>query len=280
MDEFFGLEPQSPEASLSGRLDRMRSLARVDAGGGSLLLRARDPDLPADEALLVKNHGTGRSIYLGGVIWKDGREDRETIRTLASLIENGANTPPSFRYSYENGLGKTGTMVYSYNRGDIRIDAVLPPEATDPEIPVVPVMEWEEKRHTYDLREENYLGEMDRVAIEVKRSSPLVVARLDYEVEGVTVTAPRTVRPGQTLPVTCAVIDTDGTPRPGHVIRVQVFDPDGEECPYYGAWLDGEGPELSWRIPFALNDRPGEWRITATDVISGESGEVRVTNGE
>jgi hypothetical protein len=280
MDEFFGLEPESPEASLAGRLERMRELTRIATRTGSLLLSGRDSDRSPEEGLLIRDHGSGRSIYLGGVIWKDGREDRKTIRTFATLIEHEAQTPPAFRYSYKNDLEKTGTMVYSYNRGDIRIDAILPPEATDPDVPVIPVMEWPERRHTYDLREEAYLGETDRVEKEVDRGSPLVVARLGYKVGGVMVTAPEKARPGLLLPVTCVVTDSEGTPQPGHVIRVRVFDPDGTECPYYGAWLDGVGPEQSWRIALALNDPPGEWRITATDVISGMTGEVRVTSGE
>jgi hypothetical protein len=35
--------------------------------------------------------------------------------------------------------------------------------------------------------------------------------------------------------------------------------------------LDAPDENKTWRIPFALNDPLGEWRVTATDVVSGKS---------
>lgn len=276
MDAFFGIEPRSATASLAGRLRRMQNLDRVRSDGNSLLLRGRDLSLPEGEEILVRDHGGGRSVYLGGVIWKESRDDSDTIAAVRELIEEAAETPRAFRTRYAIPLGRTGTMVYSYRRGDIRIDAVLPPEATDRDIPVVPVIEWDETKHTYDLRREAYLGELSRLEQEVERSSPLVVARLDYRVGEVRLETPGGARRGLVLPLTCSVIDSEGSARPGHVVWVEVYDPMGNECPYYGAWLDQEGRRHSWRIPFALDDAPGEWRIVATDVISGVSGETTV----
>ncbi len=72
------------------------------------------------------------------------------------------------------------------------------------------------------------------------------------------------------------MLDVADKPRAGHVIRVQVYGPDGMERPYYGAILDGSGAGQSWRIPFALNDSAGEWQISATDVISGRRAKASI----
>jgi hypothetical protein len=217
----------------------------------------------------IQSHGQGRAILLGGVIWFDGRHDPQTIQTWRQLLEKAAGARPEFELTWRRPLGKLGTRVYSYARGDIRIDAVLPPEATDESIPVQPVLTWPGAKHVYDLRQEKYLGELKQLEAKVDRSAPVVVARLGYQVGSLHLDAPATAVPGDVLAYTCGVRDTDGHPRPGHVIRIQVFGPDGKERPYYGAMLSGEHSEQSGRIPLALNDPAGEWKVRATDVISG-----------
>ena len=298
MDALFGIEPARPKASLKERVALMTEQTELNVTGHKLLVRGRDPairahadgDLSSETAGNAPSEASvtgsetkasggrlpsplvrGRFILLNGVLWKEGREDAESARALRALIADLAGTPPVFEAAFKPPAGKPGAKVYSYHRGDIRIDAVLPPEATDPAVDVVPIITWGRSKHTYDLREEKYVGYLDHLEKRVERSSPLVVARLDYQVGRVKIEAPKTIAMGGVASVKCAVLDVDGKPRPGHVIRVKVENPDGRDCPYYGAMLDADGPEQSMRIPFALNDPPGDWRITATDVISGAS---------
>jgi len=98
---------------------------------------------------------------------------------------------PVFDLAYRDPLGKLGTRVYSYQRGDIWIDAVLPPEATDPAIAVRPLLAWPDEKHTYDLRAGKYPGKLKAFEPEVERSSPVAVARLGYQVGSVVIDAPK-----------------------------------------------------------------------------------------
>ncbi len=287
LDAFFGLQPAAPQASLKWRRSLMGETAEVEVAGGVMHLRGRDASLVAAGSetfpdILERAHGHGRSVLLNGVVWQEGRANAGTARALRQLLSDRARTPRAFEPSFRHPLGKPGMKVYSYERGDIRIDAVLPPEATDPAVPVVPRVRWSEAKHTYDLREESYLGHLDRLEQRVDRSSPLVVARLDYRVGGVRIDAPAAAGIGDVLTLACHVLDDGGKPRPGHVVRVKVEGPTGIEYPYYGAILDAIGPEQSWRIPFAMNDQPGQWRITATDVVSGQSAtaSIRLSKGQ
>ncbi|MDM8004838.1 MAG: hypothetical protein QUV05_01615 [Phycisphaerae bacterium] len=320
MDDFFGIVQSAPVASMQQRRTLMSTAVSVESRFGPVQLRGRHPEI-ADAAegkpasFLGVEHGNGRSMLINGVLWKEGREDPETVQAFRNLLQQFANVQPVFQFSYARPLGKLGTKVYSYQRGDIWIDAILPPEATDPSIPVQITMTWPDRRHTYDLRRstavvpdltesessalvEPIMGRggrergrpepasadpplttqqaiearmIDTVDLEVERSSPVVVARLPYKVGGITLQVPESARRGDTLEFRAAVHDHDNKPRPGHVIRIEVFGPDKTERPCYGAWLDGDGPEQPGRIPFALNDPPGPWKITATDVISGVS---------
>ncbi|MGQ9649785.1 MAG: hypothetical protein ACUVXJ_06730 [Phycisphaerae bacterium] len=321
MDDFFGIVQSAPVASMEQRRTLMSAAVFIESRFGPARLRGRQPEI-ADAAngkpasFLGVEHGNGRSMLINGVLWKEGRDHPDTVQTFRNLLEQFANVQPVFRFSYAHPLGKLGTKVYSCQRGDIWIDAILPPEATDPAVPVRIRMAWPQRRHTYDLRKSmpivadltqsqssalvyQITGQQDRrrdrpepasaelslttqqtidaqmidtLELDVERSSPVVLARLPYKVGGVTVEMPASARKGNTLELHAVVHDHDNKPRPGHVIRIRVFGPDGQERPHYGAWLDGDDTPQRWQIPFALNDRLGRWNITATDVISGLSG--------
>ncbi len=176
MDAFFGLERAAPKASLRRRLSLMQQSTRVPWAGGTMLLRGRDPALVTAGSdslpvVVVKEHSRGHSILLNGVIWKEAREDAQTVGAWRNVLEVSAQTPPTFQVRFRHALGKLGTGVYSYQREDIWIDAVLPPEATTPGVAVVPVLSWPQTKHTYDLRKEAYLGHLDHLEQPVDRSS-------------------------------------------------------------------------------------------------------------
>lgn len=277
MDRLFGLPPSTPRASLRDRLVLMQKTRRVRLGDHSLLLRGGDPTLPGTDRIAMAPAGRGRYMLLNGTIWKEGREDPDTIAAVRNLLFDEAETPPAFRFHFEPPLNKVGTKVYSFVRGPIWIDAILPPEATDPALPVVPSIEWEGMRYVYDLRQEQYLGVLDQLALPVDRATPLVVARLPYRVANVRIEAETRVRVGETARLMSSVFDARERALVGHVLRLSVQDPRGRDCPYYGAILDGEGPQYPWQVPFAHNDPTGVWTVTATDVISGTTASVSIT---
>ncbi|MBN1420468.1 MAG: hypothetical protein JXP34_16945, partial [Planctomycetes bacterium] len=275
LDDLFGIEGPAPEASLRALAQQMPRVRDVETPYGRLRLRGVDES--------VRARPNDRAILLGGVLWKEARDDRATIETVRRLIADGAGVAPGFRVAFEPALDRLGVRVFSFRRDGIRIDAVLPPEETDPAIPVIPHIAWSDAKHTYDLVDGTYLGERAEIAREVERASPLIVARLDYRVGRIAVACGSASRPGETLPFTCRVEDAEGHPRAGHVVRIRVVGPDGEERPPYAAILplDGslpsDGPLLRGTIPFAFNDPPGTWTIEATDIVSGISGAARIT---
>lgn len=279
LDEFFGVAPVRPQASMTARLRAMDAAHDLPCGDQVFRLRGADPTLDAGlfaYGPLVREHGDGRSILLNGVLWKDAIQDRGSALALRRLLEALAGVPRTFEVEYVHDLGRLGSKVYTARHGEIEIDAVLPPEATDPRIPVIPSVVWPETRHTYNLRQPEYLGDVDALQMEVDRSAPLLVARLPYRVEGVSLEAPDAAAPGAAATVRCGVRDEAGATREGHILRIQVFGPDGEERPYYGAWVGGGEAAPSWTIPFALNDAAGPWRVRATDMISGVSAEAAI----
>ena len=57
-------------------------------------------------------------------------------------------------------------------------------------------------------------------------------------------------------------------------LRFHVFGPDARLRPEYALNAIAEGPELALVLPSALNDPIGEYRLKATDVLSGATAEA------
>ncbi|MFO7947152.1 MAG: beta-galactosidase [Armatimonadota bacterium] len=130
--------------------------------------------------------------------------------------------------------------------------------------------------HLYDLRAGEYLGHTDTDETLMAPGYCRMYSLLPYKVTDVQVT-PRatTEEPGGMVAYRVKVMTEGG--QPGlHVFRVAVTGPDGQ-MEHYGTQIttpDGSG-DAGFRL--ALNDTPGTWTITATDVATGTTGSATFT---
>jgi len=60
------------------------------------------------------------------------------------------------------------------------------------------------------------------------------------------------------------------------LLRWHVFAPDGGFLPEYAGCAPVEGTSASFVLPSASSDPPGEYRLRATDVLSGARAEATV----
>jgi hypothetical protein len=67
--------------------------------------------------------------------------------------------------------------------------------------------------------------------------------------------------------------DDKGAPVDRSVIHVEAYSPEGVRVPWYASNVLLENGAAQARIPFALSDARGEWRINARDVVSGLTAE-------
>lgn len=54
-----------------------------------------------------------------------------------------------------------------------------------------------------------------------------------------------------------------------HTLRMNVFDPDGNESEPYSRNIRAESGKASGILSLALNEKKGQWKIHVTDVTSG-----------
>lgn len=98
-------------------------------------------------------------------------------------------------------------------------------------------------------------------------SNAALIARLDYRVTGLTLTATR--RDSQTVALALGV---KATAKPGrHLVHLEVLEPDGTRSYFYTQNVevfDGQG---SATLHLALNDNPGTWKVNAREVVSGQT---------
>ncbi len=69
--------------------------------------------------------------------------------------------------------------------------------------------------------------------------------------------------------LTLRLTDAAGAPVDRSVARLEVFDPAGRLVRHYSGNVTIVDGQASWKIPWALNDAPGRWRLRARDVVSG-----------
>ena len=132
------------------------------------------------------------------------------------------------------------------------------------------------RRCVYDVRAHQYLGRTRSFEYAMKESYGELLALMPREIGDVRLRAPRRAKGGRLAPVSVTLsgwkADLGRT-----VFRLEVYDPAGNLNAAYTRTVACDGGRAELAIPFALDDAFGEWRVRAVEVVSGHSGEARVT---
>jgi hypothetical protein len=128
----------------------------------------------------------------------------------------------------------------------------------------------------YDARAGKLLGVKQELTLELTAGEAKLLVLLPEPVAAVRVQpALLKVAPGASVAYTVGAVGSkQKLPR---ALRVVVTDPTGQERPYYGAQLAADQDTTRGSFQLALNDAPGKWTITATDVATGVKGEATFT---
>lgn len=134
-----------------------------------------------------------------------------------------------------------------------------------------------ETRHVYDVRQEKYLGETNRLAGQCAGDNPRLFAMLPYRIQNVTISSQGgSVAPGQSALFNGKVSADNAEPVGDHVIRLEVQGPDGP-LPQYTQVILAPSGQFKVSVPTAFNDAKGEWTVTATEIVSGSLASVKLT---
>lgn len=235
-------------------------------------------------AFIVKNTGKGRALLLNFLntvmIRRNGEPEKEDVALMARLLAGSGVTPyltvPGCEVNVFRDHGAEYVGVYPYVGssqsvpGDMQLATGAPAGGGAAGGPGVR-LRFPEARETYDARTGTYLGKLKDVPLPVQQNAVLI-ARLDYRVTGVTLQSTQPDR--QTVNL---AIGVQATAKPGrHVVHLEVLEPDGKSSYFYTQNLeifDGRG---NTTLHLALNDKLGKWKITAREVVSGQTATTTV----
>ena len=121
----------------------------------------------------------------------------------------------------------------------------------------------------YDVRAGKHLGKAATVTGDLTPGIAKLYALLPDKPRKPSLRLPNKAQPGERIEGN--VEFKSRRTAENHVVRVRVFAPDGKEVSWYAQNLRVTDTPATFQIAFAWNDKPGKWRITATDVVTGVS---------
>ena len=127
--------------------------------------------------------------------------------------------------------------------------------------------------HVYDVRGRRYLGHRQRLTETIEPARAHLYALLPYRVAGVGVTeVPSGHRVAREFELR---VSAQGDAQPGtHVLRVEVEDALGRIRPEYARNLEAPAGIARFRLPLALSDPSGIWKLRVRDAATGVTGET------
>ena len=262
--------------------------ADVRASTGRALL-----SVGGTEVAIVRRVGTGWTVYLNALLDRYPSLRRDgyggaAYRTLLERVLAHAGVRPAVTVTDAAGRPLPRTQVARYRFGTSEVVAVLGgdlgvatrfgvdgvtaygDEARAPLAPREVVVHLPRTARVTNARSGESLGTTDTVRAAILPGDALVLALGegpgDLRLEG----AP-SARLGEHAAFTLATTD-----RGRHLVRCHVHGPDGAFLPEYAKNVIVEGGAGRFVLPSALSDAAGEYRVRATDVLTGASAEARV----
>ena len=240
--------------------------AGIVAKGGDVRLRSALEDMFDFSKRGAKAYGKGHGLFLAG-----SPKPEEWAGLRKSLVETqGARGDVEVLDALGN--LRVDLNWHVFDNGRARLVGIVPPLAINTPPGTEFTVRLKERRHGYNVRLNKYLGLADTFQSGTTPYEPKLLAFLPERIEGVRLSTPKNdYRPGGTVEIVFAVLP-ESLGDSHLVLRVEVRKGDkllSEHSKNVG--VRGAGRHA---IPLALNQEPGEYRVRATEIISGHMREI------
>lgn len=249
---------------IEGKLPRCAIDAGIRATTGRAGVRVADSD-----AVVVNAYGKGRAVYLGFYFTHRGERTAHDYYDLLGDIFKSIGVRPEAAVTAEDGsYVEHASAMFDLDGIGIYLLRAHPIILRGRRVKVTwprpyHVFEPLEPRPVYSGRRTSVVRDMPNTRARVFALMPYMVAEVSLQLET------RSVRAGKLLAFRAKVIPDNQTPARTHVMRVELFDPDGKEIPYYAHNHLAPNGRIKSSHPTALNDKRGQWRLVARDVLTG-----------
>jgi hypothetical protein len=248
--------------------------------GGESDLKVRGADILLKEnnspEILYQIYGQG-SAYLLNYLLDQYPEEKLDQKNESSLLKirklfARENLESSILLSTSTGEPANGIEKYSFSEqhSSARLLGLLPGRnGEDAEIN----LHIDESAHLYDIRNQKYLGRGNDFKIRIKNSVPELFGLVQGTIDDILVDAPSTSKRGEKITLDFKITGK-GSTNLKSVVRINVYDPEGTNIPYYSENCEVSNGSGTHRFNTALNDLPGNWNIQLTEIISGVEKEL------
>lgn len=230
-------------------------------------------------AVLVNDRAKGTCTLLNARI-DDYRslhateESLPVLRLLGRLMERCNVSPRVVVDQQGTELGDCEVIVFE--DGAIRYVALLKEENCASPKPSQAVVRLPETAEVYDVRQGKRLGQLREVQVTLAPGNPTLLACLPYTVDSIALQTPDRAVAGRHVSVEVKLNRSAERPSGRHCVRVDWFAPDGSPVSHYTQTLLTDSDSASTTIDLARNDRPGQWKVVATDVATGVASEATI----
>ena len=221
---------------------------------------------------LVRSEGTV-SLLLNHPLPETAGGDRmsESLCTLLDVFLRSAGVQPIARVSGRDGHVFQGE-AFGFNLDACRLIALLADkEAPKQKLSVAPP----DGGAVYDMRKGARVSRPKELSVELPAGGAALYALLPYQVQGMTLESLDSVAAGSRVPLTIR-IETKGGETSTHVVQVRVQEVShggGKAIPYYETSIRCPRGAGEGFVRLALNERPGVYKLSARDVLSGVTAE-------
>jgi hypothetical protein len=254
---------------------------RVLTGATALYRDAR-----GTPAVIVRQHGAGRTIYLNAVItdyhrWRMRPPEGEPLRQFVEEILLDAGVPRPYEIVLSDGRPAVGIEVHPFRSGSLRILGVHrnyglrvselgPPEYQHQgalEAPMELTVRFGKDIALYDVRRRESLGRRSEFTFALDKLRPTILCLTPAKLAPPEIRAPAQAAPGTLVEIPVEVRgESTGT---GHALRARILNPEGEELQMLTRTLAAPGGKAVWELPLAVNLPAGRYTLDLVDCATG-----------
>ncbi|MCD6362224.1 MAG: beta-galactosidase trimerization domain-containing protein, partial [Armatimonadetes bacterium] len=227
--------------------------------------------------VIVNHYGEGVAVLLNFpfsqylALRREG-EEMPLRRLIGAILEMADVHPPFTQRAGRGPLRATETVRWI--SGDVQLVMLFKTAGEDgPATTVLP-----EPMHVYDLRRNRYLGRVAKITAPLRVGYANLYA-LSPESIGKPALSVRNdaAKPGDEVEVSVRV---RGAVRGSLPVRVRVFRPDGVEETWPRRELLVENGRAHFTLQVAWNAMPGQWKLTARNIFTGDTAEATFVVGK
>ena len=233
-------------------------------------------------AVFIKKHGNGKTVFLNFTLEDYPRfrgvaeENNKFLALLESLMPAGSRARGPARITQAGGAPAQACRSFVFDLGSIKYLGLI----RDPKCPKGYdrlKVALDGKYNVHDIRLRRDYGWTDGFELDLPAGEAAFIALSTGQVKALELSVSSGTMPrGGRVDYAVSLKVDSGKPQ-ARIMRVAVYDPYGKPVPHYSTNLPAADGKSEGFFQTALNDPPGEWKITVLDLASGKESSLSIS---